>query len=142
MTHGLDTSFLVALEVASHANHAACRSRFLRLLKAGDSFALSPQVLAELIHVVTDARRFSSPLTLEQAVQRAQLWWNAAEVVHVFASAESTLLFLGWLEEFKLGRKRLLDTQLAAGLSAAGVTSVLTLNWDDFAVFQRFSQPK
>ena len=71
MTHGLDTSFLVALEVGSHADHAACRSRFQRLLKAGDSFALSPQVLAELIHVVTDARRFSSPLTLEQAVQRA-----------------------------------------------------------------------
>ena len=142
MTHGLDTSFLVALEVGSHADHAACRSRFQRLLKAGDSFALSPQVLAELIHVVTDARRFSSPLTLEQAVQRAKIWWNAGEIVHVFPTAESTLLFLGWLEEFKLGRKRLLDTQLAASLAASGVSSVLTLNWDDFAVFQRFSQPK
>lgn len=142
MIHGLDTSFLVALEVSSHGEHAACRSRFQRLLKAEDSFALAPQVLAEFIHVVTDLRRFSAPLTVEQAISRAEIWWNAAEVIHVFPTAESTLLFLGWLEEFQLGRKRLLDTQLAATLLSAEVSSVLTLNHADFVTLKNFTFPK
>lgn len=142
MTHGLDTSFLVAVEVSSHGQHAACHARLQKILKAGDTLSLVPQILAEFIHVVTDPRRFSSPLTPEQAIERAAIWWNAAEVVHVFPTAESTLLFLGWLEEFKLGRKRLLDTMLASTLQAGGVTSILTLNRDDFAVFGGFSFPK
>ncbi len=142
MTHGLDTSFLVAVEVSSHKEHAGACSRFQKLLKAQDVFALTPQILAEFIHVVTDARRFSSPLNLGEAVERAEIWWDASEVVHVFPTAESTLLFLGWLEEHRLGRKRLLDTMLASTLQAAGVTSILTLNRDDFAVFGGFSFPR
>lgn len=142
MTHGLDTSFLVALEVGSHAEHGACRSRFQRLLKAGDSFALAPQVLAEFIHIVTDPRRFAAPLTMEQAIERSEIWWNAAEAVQVFPTAESTLMFLGWLEEFKLGRKRLLDTQLAATFLVGEISSVLTLNRADFAMLKRFTFPK
>src|SRR2546422_672660 len=110
MTHGLDTSFLVAVEVSSHEDHAGARARFRKLLKAGNTFSLSPQVLAEFIHVVTDSHRFSAPLTLEQAVERAEIWWNAAEIVHLFPTAESTLLFLAWLKEHGLGPKRLLDT--------------------------------
>lgn len=142
MTHGLDTSFLVAVEVDSHEEHDACRARFQKLLKAGDTFSIAPQILAEFIHVITDPRRFSSPLTSEQAIGRSEIWWNAAEVGHVFPTAESTLLFLRWLEEFKLGRKRLLDTMLASTLQASGVTSILTLNRDDFAVFGGFTFPK
>lgn len=142
MTHGLDTSFLVAVEVSSHKEHASARSRFQKLLKAQDAFALAPQILAEFIHVVTDPRRFSSPLTVEQAGGRAEIWWNAAEVVHVFPTLESTLLFLGWLEEHRLGRKRLLDTMLASTLQAGGVSSILTLNRDDFGVFGGFSFPQ
>ena len=142
MIHGLDTSFLVAVEVSSHKEHASARSRFQKLLKAQDAFALAPQILAEFVHVVTDPRRFSSPLTVEHAVERAGIWWNAAEVVHVFPTAESTLLCLGWLEEHRLGRKRLLDTMLASTLQAGGVTSILTLNRDDFGAFGIFSFPQ
>lgn len=142
MTHGLDTSFLVAVEVRSHEEHSNARARFQKLLKSGDTFSISPQILAEFIHVVTDPRRFSSPLTLEQAVERAEIWWNAAEIVHIFPTSESTLLFLGWLEEFKLGRKRLLDTMLASTLQASGITSLLTLDRSDFALFGTFTFPK
>jgi predicted nucleic acid-binding protein len=50
---------------------SSARSRFQKLLKSGDAFALAPQVLAEFVHVVTDARRFSSRLDPEQAVEQA-----------------------------------------------------------------------
>jgi predicted nucleic acid-binding protein len=142
MTHGIDTSFLVAAEVISHAEHARTRAQFQKFLKAGDNFALAPQILAEFIHVVTDPRRFSAPLELQQAIERAEIWWNAAEVVHVFPTAESTLLFFNWLTEHRLGRKRLLDTMLASTLLAGEVVSILTLNRADFEIFGSFSFPK
>jgi hypothetical protein len=48
------------------------------------------------------------------------------------ASTEQTLR---WMRQFNLGRKRILDTHLAAVLHAAGVTRLLTSNPGDFAVF-------
>ena len=42
---------------------------------------------------------------------------------------------LRWRREFRLGRKRILDTHLAAVLHVAGVRRLLTSNPDDFAVF-------
>jgi hypothetical protein len=79
---------------------------------------------------------------LEQAVERAEIWWNAAEAVHVFPTAESVLLFLNWLNEHRLGRKWLLDTMLASTFQVNEVFSILTLNRDDFEVFENFTFPK
>lgn len=142
MTRGIDTSFLVAIEVSSHAEHARARAQFQTFIQAGDRFALAPQILAEFIHVVTDARRFSAPLELEQAIQRAEIWWSAAEAVQVFPTTESTQLFLVWLNDHRLGRRRLLDTMLASTFKASDVTSILTLNRDDFEIFGSFTFPK
>lgn len=142
MTHGIDTSFLVAVEVSSHAEHARAHAQFYKFLRNGDTFALAPQILAEFIHIVADPRRFSAPLELKQAVARAEIWWNAAEVVHIFPTTESSLLFLNWLNEHGLGRKRLLDTMLASTLLAGGIVSLLTLNRNDFEVFGNFTFPK
>jgi hypothetical protein len=45
---------------------------------------------------------------------------------------------MSWLRQFALGRKRILDTHLAAVLHGAGVQRLLTSNPDDFAVFGVF----
>ena len=42
MTHGIDTGFLVALEIIEHVHHAAARASLARLLGAGDRLALAP----------------------------------------------------------------------------------------------------
>jgi predicted nucleic acid-binding protein len=97
MTHGLDTSFLVAAEVAEHVEHAAARARLKALREAGDSFALTPQVLAEFVHVVTDAKRFSQPLAMNEALDRAEIWWNAPEIDQVTPAPETIQLFLDWM---------------------------------------------
>lgn len=87
MTHGLDTGFMVAAEVAEHPGHADARAKLGDLLSAGDVGAITPQVQAEFIHIVTDSRRFSQPLDLVAAHQLAGPWWNAKNVVHVFPFA-------------------------------------------------------
>jgi len=91
--------------------------------------------LAEFIHVSTDARRFDSPLTQEDALKRAKKWWNVREVTPVFSTTGSTARFLDWMGEFDLGRKRILDTLLAASYVASGVQSIVTLDLRDFARF-------
>jgi predicted nucleic acid-binding protein len=139
MIHGLDTGFLVAAEMMEHANHAAARSTLARLVAAADQIAIAPQVLAEFIHVATDPRRFAQPLTLTAARLLAEQWWTAREVVRVFPDHGATWQFLTWLHQFSLGRKRLLDTLLAATYHQAGIQSLLTTNAADFVVFATFS---
>jgi predicted nucleic acid-binding protein len=139
MIHGIDTSFLVAVEVAGHPAHAAARRLLDGLLVAGDSLALAPQVLAEFLHVVTDDRRFTKPLDVREAQARAERWWTAREVIATFPDEHTVPLFLGWLREHRLGRKRLLDTLLAATYFTGGVQSILTTDQRDFRVFGRFA---
>lgn len=138
MTHGIDTDFLVAAEISDHVFHAGADALIRRLLGAGDEFALAPQTLAEFIHIVTDLRRMTTPLTMADAIIRAEHWWNAAEVVRIYPTSRSTSDFLHWLREHRLGRKRLLDTQLASAFRDAGVSKIITNNGADYEVFGCF----
>ena len=139
MIHGLDTGFLVAAEVAEHAEHTAARETLARLTAGGDQIALAPQLLAEFIHVVTDPRRFAQPLEVTADQRLAEQWWTASEAVQVFPNDAATRQFLLWLQQFSLGRKRLLDTLLAATYRQAGIQSLLTTNPADFGVFSVFT---
>jgi predicted nucleic acid-binding protein len=105
MIHGLDTGFLVAAEVAEHADHSNARGVLNDLVAAGDRIAIAPQVLAEFIHVVTDLRRFAQPLDMAQARSVAEQWWTANEVDHVFPNDAATQQFLAWLQQFSLGQQ-------------------------------------
>jgi predicted nucleic acid-binding protein len=139
MIHGLDTGFLVAAEVTEHAQHTAARTTLARLLGADDKIAIAPQVLAEFIHIVTDSRRFTHPLDMAAARHLAEEWWTASDVMRVFPDDGATRTFLIWLQQFSLGRKRLLDTLLAASYHQAGIQSIITTNPADFGVFGVFA---
>ena len=139
MIHGIDTSFLVAVELASHPRHSDARHKLYSLNQAGDQFALTPLVLAEFVHVVTDQRRCTNPLTMDAALDRAEQLWNATETVQLFPTTDGIAQFFDWMRQYHLGRKRLLDTQLAAMFHAAGISSILTLNPSDFDLFVCFT---
>lgn len=138
VAEGLDTTFLVEAEVEGHPGHADARRLLHDLLDSGRPLGLAQQVLAEFVHVVTDPRRFQRPLEVSEALARAETWWNAREVQPVFPSQESGALFLRWMTEHKLGRKRLLDTQLAATYLCAGIDTIVTTNSRDFQIFGCF----
>ena len=69
MTHGLDTSFLLAVEIVEHAHHADALRLLAELLARGDR-------LAEFMHVVTDERRFQQPFSMETALNKSEHWWR------------------------------------------------------------------
>lgn len=136
---GIDTTFLVHLEIKEALEHARAHEWLRRVVLDGsDVIALAPQVLAEFIHVVTDPKRFQVPLNITDAIGKASFWWNAREVRRIYPTPESTKWFLEWLSKHTLGRKRLLDTQLAATYFAAGIRKFLSTNARDYSVFGEF----
>jgi predicted nucleic acid-binding protein len=108
-------------------------------LTRGDRVAVAPQVLAEFVHVVTDGRRFQQPMSMETALDKSEHWWTAAETDQVFPTDDVVARFHDWMRHHQIGRKRVLDTLLAATYRAAGVTSLFTLNAEDFAIFDEFT---
>lgn len=111
---GLDTSTLVAHELREHNLHQKVRAGIAEQLELKGRFALTLQVLSEFIHVVTDARRFDRPLPMREALTRADFWWNARETVSCHPNADNWAQSRDWLSQYHLGRKRILDTTLAA----------------------------
>jgi hypothetical protein len=92
------------------------------LRQKDDRFALAPQVLAEFVHIVTDPKRFSSPLTIELALRRAEAWWTSKEVDWVLPDESTVAWFLAAMANGRLGRKRLLDTLLAGTFRSQAFT--------------------
>ena len=136
---GVDTTFLVHLEIRECAEHTRAHEWLRReIFDGGETLSLAPQVLTEFIHVVSDSRRFQNPLSMPDAVSKARFWWNAVEVRRVYPTHESTTNFLDWIIRHALGRKRILDTYLASTYSAAGVARIVTSNARDYSIFGEF----
>lgn len=136
---GLDTNILVAHAIPEHPAHGKVRERLARFLHEGRKMAVTSGILAEFIHVVTDPRRFANPLTMGEALEWAAFWSDAEEVVLVATEPLAHRQWLLWLHEHGLGRKRLLDTLIAATWWAAGIREVFTLNPRDFEIFGEFT---
>ena len=73
------------------------------------------------------------------ALERAKLVWNATEMVKVFPDAAATSQFFAWMRQYRLGRKRLLDTLLAATFHVAAIQSMITVNRSDFELIGCFT---
>ena len=131
-----DDDGLVAGTVRGHRRHEEAR----RLLEgevgaAGNRLGIVPQVLHELIHVVTDDRRLSEPLAMADAVEAAERLWTAPETGRLAPRTAVSLRTLELLRRHRLGRKRILDTALAANLEASGVRRLATWHRGDFEIF-------
>ncbi|MCC5788261.1 MAG: hypothetical protein JJT75_01400 [Opitutales bacterium] len=135
MTAGIDTDFLVRLCLREHPGRPSAVAARDRHADQGGNFALAPQVLTEFIHVVTDARRFEKPLPIESALTMAQAYWDASDIVHTVPSNHAESLFFTLMRQHRLGRKRLLDTMLAATYISAGITHLFTGNPSDYRLF-------
>jgi len=109
MRVAIDTDFLVRLSIMDHPGRAVATAMRDRHLDAGDRFALAPQVVLEFVHVVTDPRRFSAPLTVAEALRVARAWWEAAEVDPLLPEVAVMPRFFDLIAEHRLGRKRILD---------------------------------
>ena len=140
MRRGVDTNILVYAHIASFPQHAAAKRHLEEFLARLDSvLVIVPIVLHELIHIITDARRFDEPVSMSEAVALARLYLNRSNVECVEIAAASVGRTLTLLETHQLGRKRIADTLLVATLLEHGVNELITCNDSDFRVFEEIS---
>ena len=138
MTVAIDTDFLVAVEIRDHLFHKSADELLGRLLEEGHKLAVAPQILAKFVHVVTDSKRLKDPLSMQEALARAEYWWQAREVVRIYPEGDAVSTWIEWLLDHRLGRKRLLDTMLAASAYAQRISTIVSNNEKDFKIFRSF----
>jgi predicted nucleic acid-binding protein len=132
---GLDTNILVRLAVAAHPARAITlavvqteASRNIRLM-------VPTLVATEFLHVVTDQRRFEAAMSMAEALDWLKDFLANGAVSLLHPTDEAFRQTMVWMRQFHLGRKRILDTHLAAILYTSGVKRLLTANPSDFQIF-------
>jgi len=136
MILGVDTDVLVNWAMEGAPRHRASRRLLEKELgRPAGRLGLTTQVLFEFLHVCTDPRRFEAPLSMDRANDVARDIWSASDVERIQPGPAVFERTLELLLSLKLGRKRILDTALAAALESAGVHRLATFNGRDFAVF-------
>ncbi|MFQ5703826.1 MAG: type II toxin-antitoxin system VapC family toxin [Gemmatimonadales bacterium] len=140
MIQAVDTNVLVYAHLPTTAEHERVR-RFLhkRLAAPRVTLAVTPMVLHELVHVITDPRRFDPPVTMSEGRAIARLYLGRSNVTCLAPDEEAIADAFALLEHHQLGRKRIADTLLAATLLRHGVGEIITCNSADFAPFAGLS---
>ena len=132
---GLDCNILVQLAFADHPAHAKTVVAVQNETQAGVKLVLPSLVINEFLHVSTDDKRFAPPLAMSDALDWVEELFKNSAVRLVEANQAAMDQTIRWMRQFKLGRKRILDTHLAAILYANGVERLLTSNPADFTIF-------
>jgi predicted nucleic acid-binding protein len=140
LRRGLDSNVLIYAQMPSLPDHARVRGYVLEQLQRPDvQLVITPAVLHEFIHIVTDARRFDPPVSMMEAISVARLFLGRPNVLCLATDDASAQSALTLLERHRLGRKRLADTLFAATLLRHGVRDLITCNPGDFRLFEGLS---
>ena len=132
---GLDCNVLVQLAFADHPANSKTLAAVQTETQRGMKLVFPSFVVAEFLHVSTDPRRFVPPLTMPEALDWTEDFLANPGVALLEPNLASVDQALCWMRQFGLGRKRILDTQLAAVLHVRGVRRLVTSNPGDFTVF-------
>lgn len=132
---GLDCNILVQLALADHPANAKTLAAVKAEAQSGETLVFPPLIATEFLHVVTDERRFAPPLTMEEALEWLEDFMANPLVKTVEPGEASLRQTMRWMRQHRLGRKRVLDTHLAAVLHTHGIKRLLTSNPGDFTVF-------
>lgn len=135
---GLDCNILVQLALQDHPANSATIAAVKTEVRQGHILIVAPLVINEFLHVITDAKRFSPPLTMIEALDWIEEFIANSAVTVPDTTTASSQQALQWIRKFNLGRKRILDTYLAAVLHSVGVKRLLTSNPADFSAFGVF----
>jgi len=134
---GIDSNVLFQAHLPAFDRHElAHRYLHRQLALPGVTLVLTPLVLHEFVHVVTDGRRFDPPVAMTEALTLARGYLGRSNVECISTDEASLLLALDLMSRHTLGRKRIADTLFAATLLAHGVHRLVTFNVADFKVFE------
>ena len=73
------------------------------------------------------------------AIAATESWLNSRETIYLQADEASNRIFIQWMRQNRLRRKRINDTRIASIYYEHGATDILTTNVRDFSVFEKFN---
>ena len=123
---GLDCNVLVQLAIADHPANARTLAAVESETQHGEKLVFPSLVATEFLHVVTDERRFAPPLTMSEALAWMEEFITSPGVSLLEPTPASMDQTIRWMRQFNLGRKRILDTHLAAILYTSGVRRLIS----------------
>ena len=136
---GVDTTWLIDLEITDSPRHEGALQLFEKWRSQKNSMlAIYYQSFLEFQHVVTDSKRFNSPLTMEQALERCWFWIDQERIKIIYPGETSLKRSQLWMSMYKLGRKHIQDTHMVAAFLESCVTQIFTANPADFEIFEAF----
>jgi len=81
MRRGVDTNVLIYAHMPESPHHVRVRSFLVDQLSHDDVIlVITPAILHELVHIVTDGRRFAPPLSMNDALALARVYLDHANV--------------------------------------------------------------
>lgn len=136
---GIDTTFLIDLEILESPRHARAVEIFNKWLEEKNSLlVIYSNVFNEFIHVITDPKRFINPVSMETAIERCWFRIDNQRVRVVYSTEDSLKRQLLWMSMHKLGRKKINNTTMAAAYAQSDVSKIITANPADFEVLNTF----
>ncbi len=111
---GLDCNILIQLALQDHPANVTTVAAVQTEAEHGNHLVFPSLVADEFLHVITDERRFNPPLTMIEGLDWLEKILSNSAVSVIEPTPESLRQALRWMRQFNLGRKRILDTQLAA----------------------------
>jgi predicted nucleic acid-binding protein len=140
MRRGLDTNVLIYAHMPELPDHARVRSFLLgQLADEGVTLVITPAILHEFVHIVTDGRRFDPPVSMADALAVARVYLDHTNVECLSMDRQAVAGAFALIERHQLGRKRIADTLFAACLLGHEVRELITCNPDDFRVFDNLT---
>jgi toxin-antitoxin system PIN domain toxin len=134
---GLDANVLVYAHVPAFAEHERVRRYLAGQLADPDvTLVVTPVVLHEFVHVVTDPRRFDPPVPMSEALAIARRYLDRTNVETIALDEDVVRRAFDLLERHHLGRKRVADALLAATLLRHGIAELVSCNPADFDDFE------
>lgn len=136
MRRGLDTNVLIYAHMPDLPDHARVRSFLLGQLADEDVIlVITPVILHEFVHIITDGRRFTPPVSMADALAVARVYLDHTNVECLSLDGQAVAGAFALIERYQLGRKRIADTLFAACLLDHGIHELITCNPDDFRIF-------
>ena len=132
----IDTNILVyALDTESPFHLKAIN--FVNSTARGElEIGISPQVVGELYATITNPRKASHPLPPNEAIAAITSIWEAENIQRIFPKQQTLELTLDLVKHYQLKSMDFFDAQIVATMLDNGVSTIYTVNEQDFAMFE------
>ena len=129
----LDTNLLIYASIAQFPDHLLARRRLKEFEARGAQLWISPQVIRELIAVLTRPNYFNPPIARQTALSIAEAYSQHYQMLPETREVLDQLLAL--LRTVPHQGRKIHEVKLAATAVQHGIGGILTVNGRDFAAF-------